>query len=246
MAPSYNLEKIKFATDRSTFEKAIDLYDSGKISNFQKDLYGYSAVVSGSSPYNVFISDRHYDEGDCTCYLGQNDTLCKHMVAVAIMAVKGGKSLSDEDKKDISDLKCSGKIGELPKDEFSKVKKSISGTMRYIKPYNGPSKIWFAYQDSLQEGCNRLSAIISDLPVSKQTANLLIDFLLRLDDKLCRGGIDDSDGTVGGFIEQVVNLLKEYAIIDSNCTESFHKLENRETCFGWEEPLLKVLEESKK
>lgn len=31
MQPKYDLDKIKFATDGSTFEKAVDLYESGKV-----------------------------------------------------------------------------------------------------------------------------------------------------------------------------------------------------------------------
>ena len=34
MGPAYNLDKIKFATDTATFEKAIDLYESGKVTKF--------------------------------------------------------------------------------------------------------------------------------------------------------------------------------------------------------------------
>ena len=57
--------------------------------------------------------------------------------------------------------------------------------------------------------------MVSDLPASEQTTQLLVDMLLRLDKKLCQGGVDDSDGTVGGFMyEQTVEVLKEYAKLD--------------------------------
>ncbi len=65
--------------------------------------------------------------------------------------------------------------------------------------------------------------------------------ILRIDDKLCRGGVDDSDGTVGGFIEETVNMLEEYAKLDMNCVRAFNELKDKETCFGWEEPLLKLV-----
>ena len=117
--------------------------------------------------------------------------------------------------------------------------------MKYIKPYNGPLRIWFSYQNSLAEGCNRLSKrlskIVSELPVSEQTAKLLVDMLLRLDGKLCRGGVDDSDGTVGDFIEETVRVLKEYAELDFSCVATFKVLEGKETCFGWEETLLEFV-----
>ena len=241
MRPKYDLDKIKFATDGPTFEKAVDLYEKGKVTKFEEGIGGYSAVVLGTKPYRVSVEARRYDYGHCECYLGQNDTLCKHMVAVAIRAVTGGKPLSEEDKKLVSQVTCSGKLGELSKSELAATKKTITAGMRYIKSYEGPSRIWFAYQSSLSEGCNRLSKIVSELPVSQQTAKLLVDTLLRLDDRLCRGGIDDSDGTVGGFIEETVQVLKEYAKLNSSCVAAFNELKGKETCFGWEEPLLEFV-----
>ena len=225
MQPTYDLDKIKFATDGPTFDKAVGLYENGKVTGVEEGIGAYSAVVLGF----------------CECYLGQNDTLCKHMVAVAIYAVSGGKPLSDEDKRLVTGPTCSGRLGILSKKDLSACKKAITAAMRYIKPYSGPSRIWFAYQNSLQEGCNRLAKLVSDLPVNEQTATLLVDMLLRLDDKLSRGGVDDSDGTVGGFIEETVNVLEEYAKLEPACTQAFHELRDKETCFGWEEPLLELV-----
>ena len=242
MRPSYDLDKIKFATDRSTFERAVGLYEDGKVTQFKNELDGFSAIVLGTKPYRVFVLVQHYDRGSCECYLGQKDTLCKHMVALAIWAVTGGKPLTENDKLIIDKPSCSGRLGNLTNQDLAAIKKAITGAMRYIKAYAGPSRIWFAYQNSLSEGCNRLSKIVSDLPVSKQTAEFLVEMLLRLDDKLSRGGVDDSDGTVGGFIEETVGVLKEYAKLDSECIRAFHKLKDRETCFGWEQPLLELVE----
>ena len=242
MTPKYDLDKIKFATDGPTFEKAVDLYETGKVTKFEEGIGAYSAVVMGTKPYRVSVEARRYDYGHCECYLGQNDTLCKHMVAVAIHAVMGGKKMSDEDKRLVSQAVCSGRLGELSKSELAATKKAITASMRYIKSYEGPSRTWFAYQSSLSEGCNRLSKIVSELPVSQQTAKLLVDTLLRLDDRLCRGGVDDSDGTVGGFIEEAVQVLKEYAKLDPACVKVFSDLKDKETCFGWEEPLLTLAE----
>lgn len=241
MQPAYDLDKIKFATDGPTFEKAVGLYESGKVTQFEEGISAYSAVVLGTKPYLVSVEARRYDYGHCECYLGQNDTLCKHMVAVAIYAVMGGKPLTDEDKQVISQPICSGRLGILSKEELSAVKKTTTSSMRYIKPYEGPSRIWFSYQNSLQEGCNRLAKLVSDLPVSEQTAALLVDTLLRLDKKLTTGGVDDSEGTVGGFIEETVNVLKEYVKLDPTCAKAFHELKDKETCFGWEEPLLELV-----
>ena len=243
MKPAYNLDKIKFATDEPTFERAVGLYEGGKVTQFKKELNGFSAIVLGTKLYKVYVDGKHYDQGDCECYLGQNNTLCKHMVAVAIYAVIKGKSLSKEEKEFISTPVCSDRIGELSKEELAETKKSITSEMRYIKSYTGPSRNWFAYQDSLMEGCNRLAAIVSKLPVSEQTTKLLINMLLRLDKKLCTGGVDDSDGTVGEFIYETVDILQEYAKLDPSCINAFEKLCGQSTCFDWEESLVRMFDE---
>ncbi len=244
MIPSYDLKKIKFATDWATFERAVGLYEGGKVTQFENVGHGFSAIVLGGQPYHVFVSARHYNEGNCDCYLGQEDTLCKHMVALAIRAVTGGEPLNDDDKKSVGGVECSGNVEELSKSELSLVKKSITNALRYIKAYSGPSKTWFAYQNSLDEGCNLLSEIVSGLPVSRQATKLLVDTLLRLDKKLSFGRVDDSNGTVGGLMYQVVDMLCEYVKLVPDCKKEFIVLANKETCFGWEEPLVKILDES--
>lgn len=237
--PHFDINKIKFATAESIYKKAIDLYESGKVTGFEEKFNGFSAIVLGTKPYRVFVEEKRYDYGRCECYLGQNETLCKHMVAVALYAVLGGKPLKQEDKKVIYSPKCSGNLGELSKKQLTEVEESINAAIKYIKPYRGPSKIWFSYQDSLSEGCNRLSSIVSELPVSFETADLMIKLLLRLDKKLTLGGVDDSDGEVGGFIEETVGVLLEYAKLKPSCIKSFQQLSGKETCFSWEEPFLR-------
>jgi hypothetical protein len=163
------------------------------------------------------------------------------MVAVAIHAVKKGKSLSKNDKECIDHATCSGKLGTLSDTQLSKTKSAITDALRYIKSYTGPSRTWFAYQDSLSEGCARLRTIVSDLPVSAQIAKLLVDLLLRMERKLM-GGVDDSDGAVGECMTSIVEVLQEYAELDPLCIREFAVLKNLETSFGWEEPLIKLLE----
>lgn len=243
MPPKFDFNKIKFATDTSTFEKAVDLYASGKVKNFKEGVRSYSAVVEGGKNYHVSVEARRFGFGSCNCYLGQKDYLCKHMVALSIYAVLEGTPIALEDKKSNTELQCNGRLGELSKVEITKVKKTISEAMRYIKTYSGSSRTWFAYQASLSEGCNRLSVVVSDLPVSAQTAELLIKTLLRLDKKLCTGGVDDSDGTVGGFIQECVEILKEFVLLDPNIVNSFGLLCKKSTCFGWEEPLVLMYDE---
>ena len=246
MPPPYDLNKIKFATDEATFKRAVGLYESGKVTEIEELGGYYSAVVLGTEPYRVSVSARNYKHGHCTCYLGQKDTLCKHMVALAIYAVMDGRPLKDKDRQLSHSVECGSRRDSLNKEELGTVKKSITESMRYIKPYRGPSRTWFANQDSLREGCNRLSVIVSDLPVNRQAAEILAKLLLRLDKKLCVGGVDDSNGIVGGFITEVVQMLEEYTRVDPTCIDAFEPLVGKETCFGWEEPLVRILDETQK
>ncbi len=247
MPPAYDLNKIKFATDNATFQRAVDLYESGKVTEIEALGEYYSVVVLGTEPYRVSVSARNYKHGHCTCYLGQKDTLCKHMVALALHAVMDGRTLSDKDKRLNKQVECSRRRAALGQDELATVKKLITESLKYIKPYSGPSRTWFANQDSLREGCNRLSGIVSDLPVNKQVAEVLVKLLLRLDKKLCAGGVDDSNGIVGGFMSEVVQVLIEYAQIDPECIEAFESLIGVGiTCFGWEEPLVRIFDETQK
>lgn len=241
MEPRYDLEKIKFSLDGGTWGKAVTLYETGKVINFQDNGFTFTADVCGTSLYKVTVSPKQYTDGDCTCYLGQNDVLCKHMVAVAIYALKRGKPLTEEEKTQTNEIRFSDKVAEISESKLGLLEAEISGAMRYIKAYTGPSRIWFAYQDSLTEGCNRMATIFSKLPVNRRTTNLVIKTLLRLDNKLTHGGVDDSDGTVGGFIEEAVKLLMEFVKTEPKCAKEFETLKGRETCFGWEEPLLTLL-----
>ena len=181
MPPKYDLDKIKFTTDPATFQKAVGLYESGKVIRFNDNGFTYTATVLGTQPYNVIVSNKKYDMGRCDCYLGKNDTLCKHMVSLAIYAVKRGGKLSQNDKIQIIKPTSSGVLRELSEAELKAVKQEITSTLKYVKYYSGPSRTWFAYQDSLTEGCNRLSAIIGRLPASRRSADLIVDLLLRLD-----------------------------------------------------------------
>ena len=94
MTPNYDLTKIKFATDEATFQRAVDLYESSKVTEVEKSLGDFTAIVLGTKPYRVSVSGRNYKLGHCTCYLGQKETLCKHMVALALYAVLDGKPMT--------------------------------------------------------------------------------------------------------------------------------------------------------
>ena len=55
--------------------------------------------------------------------------------------------------------------------------------------------------------------------------------------------MDDSDGTVGDFITEAVDVLQEYAEMDDLCINAFKDLCGAKTCFGWEEPLVSMIDE---
>ncbi|MCX5699505.1 MAG: hypothetical protein NTX01_07390 [Candidatus Omnitrophica bacterium] len=244
MIPAYDLNKIKFATDEATFQRAVGLYENGKVTEVEEWGGNYTAAVLGTRPYRVSVSARNYKHGSCTCYLGEKDTLCKHIVALSLYAVMDGRPLSDRDKELDFQVECSKEQRAIKEEELTVVKKSVTEALRYIKPYSGPSRTWFANQDSLREGCNRLSVIVSDLPVDKPAAEVLVKLLLRLDKKLRVGGVDDSNGIVGGFMSEVVRVLEESAQVDPKCIEAFKALIGIGiTCFGWEEPLIRILDE---
>jgi len=38
-------------------------------------------------------------------------------------------------------------------------------------------------------------------------------------------------------------MLQEYAKLDPQCIDTFEKLYHKETCFEWEEPLVKIFDE---
>ena len=245
MPLSYDLNKIKFATDDATFQRGVGLYESGQVTEVEAFGGHYSAIVQGTKSYRVSISGRRYQDADCTCYLGERGTLCKHVVALALHAVMEGKPLKAEEKQQVAEIKCSDKRELLNKDELVAVKKAISESMKYIKPYHGPSRTWFANQDSLQEGCNRLRARISELPVNRQTADLLVKLLLRLEKKLM-GGVDDSNGIVGGLMGEIVNILEVYAQRDVECIKAFKPLCGiATTSFNWEDSLVRLYDEKR-
>jgi hypothetical protein len=134
--------------------------------------------------------------------------------------------MSEEDAKSIGSASCSGIVRCPSEEELSVTRKEITDAMRYIKPYRGPSRTWFDYQNSLREGCARLSAIVSKLPAHQLTAALLANILVRLHRKLTVGGVDDSDGTAGEFIGETLSVLQEYARLDPSCGKELEKAEN--------------------
>ena len=63
MATAYDLNKIKFATDEMTFQRAVDLYENGKVTEVEERFGAFIAVVIGTKPYRVSISVHRYNDG---------------------------------------------------------------------------------------------------------------------------------------------------------------------------------------
>jgi len=124
--PVFTIQDIKYSVDEPMFLRAQKLFKSGKVQDPKEDPHGYNATVQGTSPYRVSLSRKHIDSGYCDCYMGQNDQLCKHMLALGLAA-----------------LQISGKMGEDEEDSpdnLDAAKQLISKGMKKIKPYNGPLK----------------------------------------------------------------------------------------------------------
>ncbi len=245
MAVSYDLDKIKYATEPRTFERGVKLYKGNKVSNVEEALGDYTALVQGTQPYRVSISGRRYQDAFCECYVGQQGNICKHVVALALHVVLDGRPLSVKDQRQTVQIECSRRRSELSEEELAAIRKLITDSLKYIKTYHGPSRTWFANQSSLQEGCQRLRAIVSDFPIHPQTAGLLVNLLGRLDRKLIAGGVDDSNGIVGSLIREIVALLEEFARIDQDCIVAFKPLTRKESSFGWEDSLIQIYNSSK-
>lgn len=242
MFPKYDIDKIKYSVDDITFEKAVDLYNNKKVKNFQFYSNGFAAIVEGTQKYHVHVSLTNINRGVCDCYLGQNGILCKHIIALGIYAVLGGTKMKKEDMEPIGELKLRGIIGELNEEELEWFKKKTSEALKYLKPYLGPSKTWDANQASLAKGCNMLTDIFNKITISLQTTELIIKTLLKVDKKLSNAGIDDSNGIVGGFLENAGYFLNDFAKINPECVKKFKLLYKQKTSFDWDKPLLETLE----
>ena len=98
--------------DEKTWERAAGLYEAGKVSEVEESYIGFTARVSGTQPYDVAVSETHYDHGHCNCFVGRQDIPCKHMVALAIWAVLRGAPLPGDDKKQKNGVEFCGKINK--------------------------------------------------------------------------------------------------------------------------------------
>lgn len=157
------------------------------------------------------------------------------MLALAIALVyKYRPSDVEAIKQPLDQAVCSEEIRDITKDEIINIKAEISKGVSLIKSYDGPSSKWFQYQDSLIKGSRLVLLALSKLPVCEKLSMICIDVLKRLDKRLLNGGIDDSDGTVGDLMSQIVEVLNMFADSDNKLREYIKVKLPKGEVFDWE------------
>lgn len=226
--PEFTFEDVKYAENPAMYQRALDLFQTGKVQPISEDKHGYFTTVAGTQLYKVYLSRKEIDHCDCSCYMGERGLLCKHVLALALAV-----------------LHASGKINEAKSDteavqDLKTVKQLVNEGMRKLRPYTGPSRIWFSYTRKLATGTEMITHAISGLPPSKENARYLWDLVKRIDKKLMNG-IDDSDGAVGGcariIIEQLAAYVKELPELES----LIKKYCDQKTNFDFEKDLFACL-----
>ncbi|OHA64752.1 MAG: hypothetical protein A2940_02080 [Candidatus Wildermuthbacteria bacterium RIFCSPLOWO2_01_FULL_48_29] len=227
--PRFTFEDVKYTDDSATFERAEALYRKGSVKNIHEIGFGrnigYRAVVQSTQPYEVEINSRHVDQGDCTCYMGQHDMLCKHMLALALAVLDATVGLTSPP----------------PATDLLEAQQRVNEGMAKLRAYTGPSKVWFSYQRTLATGVGIIADAVSELPPSKENADYLWKLVLRLSKKLATGGIDDSDGVVGDCIRTLVEQLGTYAKEKPELKPIITRYCQDDTGFGFEEDLREVV-----
>ena len=230
----YTVADIQLGVGDYEFSKGFAIYKKGAVNYIEKDFSGYSAVVSGTHDYIVNVSMSSYDRGVCNCYLGERNELCKHMIALAIALVY---KFRPKDTKIIDipldQAVCSGQIRNITQAEVENFKEEIKKDLSFIKSYNGSSSKWFQYQDSLTKGSRLILLALSKLPICKDSVLICIDILKKLDKKILRG-VDDSDGTVGCLMENIVELLNMFVTDDSDLKDFIKEKLPKGEAFDWE------------
>jgi hypothetical protein len=225
-APQFTLDDIKHAENAATYRRAQELYRYHKVEAVTETAQGYRAIVQGTHPYQVSLSRRSVDQGDCTCYLGQHDRLCKHILALALAV-----------------LNASGKMDEIQTQQkqqaptaLEEARPIVNAGMRKLKHYTGPSRIWFSYQRSLATGAGMIAVGVSGLPPTKENARYLWKLITRIDQKLVNG-VDDSDGVVGECAMILVEQLSGYAKKNAELEPLIRRLSNTDTNFDFAQML---------
>lgn len=225
LEPKFTYRDVRYSVDDALFSRALKLFTGKKIVDFRHDLAGYSAKVLGTQSYTVHVAQRAVDYGLCDCYMGKNDILCKHMIAVGLEVLhRTGKIGSD------------GKPCENPPSSLEERKALVTAGLRKITAYDGPSSTWFAYQAKLDVGAAMMYEAIQGVEPSVENANFLWDIVKRVDRKLA-GGVDDSNGTVWPVASEAVRLLAGWSRDSAEIRALAIRLAKTKTSAGFHEEL---------
>lgn len=222
IVPTFTLDDIRYSEGSAMYARACELFEQGRVADFQSQPYGYSGTVRGTKDYRVVVSAKALDRADCDCYMGQNDQLCKHVLALALKALKRNRNEAESDTKPLT---------------IEEAKLRINAGMKKIKAYSGPSRIWFSYQRSLSVGSSMIIEGSHRLESSLEAASLLWKTVIRLSKKLATGGVDDSDGTVGECCMELIATLNKWAESNDEMQAQFTKFSMHDTGFGFEDEL---------
>lgn len=232
--PQFTVADIQLGVGQYEFDKGLALYKKGAVNEIKKDFLGFKAIVSGTHEYHVNVDSSSYDRGNCDCYIGQKEELCKHMIALAVALVyKYRPNDTEAIMHPLDQAVCSGDIRDITKEESDNVKTDISKGMAYIKSYNGPSSKWFKYQDDLTKGARLILLALSKIPVCEESVLICINLLKRLDKKVLRG-VDDSDGTVGELMKEIVEVLNLFVSFDKGLEDFIKAKLPKGEAFDWE------------
>jgi hypothetical protein len=225
VTPKFTLQDVRYATDESIVARAEKLFSQGKVKITSHSPSVYRGIVKGSQLYQVWLSPRSIEEGDCECYMGQRGEFCKHLLAFGFAI-----------------LDATGQLAVAPANlSEAEAKKQISAGARKFVGYSGPSSIWFSYQRKLDTGTGLIIEALPFLPPTKATITYLWKLIVRLSKKLAYGGIDDSNGTVGSCIHAITERIAEIAKSEERLLSYTKTLCVDDTGFGFEEELQALL-----
>lgn len=232
LEPKFTYRDVRYSVDDAMFARALKLFTDKKIADFGYDKAGYSARVIGTQTYRVHVSQKAVDYGMCDCYMGQNDTLCKHMVAVALEVLYRTGRIDSE----------GGTYESLPSN-IEERKLLLTAGLRKIAAYSGPSSTWNAYQGKLDFGAAIIRESIQGIEPSVENAKFLWDIVKRLDRKLA-GGVDDSNGTVWPVAFEAARLLATWGKDNPELHALATRFAKTKTSVGFHDELSQELQRS--
>ena len=232
--PKFTYDDVKFAANGGIFSRAIQLFADNRVQDFREvEGGGYEAIVQGTEPYRVHLNSKRVDYADCTCYMGQNDELCKHVLALALCALH-----------EVGQVDTNGNPIGGAKLAPADARNHIAAALKKIRSYDGPSRIWFEYQRKLDVAAGMIRDAVPLLDPTLDTAKYLWKLVLKLSKKLSERGVDDSNGTVGGAITFIIEHIANMTHADPHTLEWVSQHCTDDTGFYFEEELRRLLDEN--